>query len=157
MKQEHLFCAHVFHALYEEIDFAKQVLFCLDGSAAKQNTIPDFCFHFKTGTNEFRMEAKVVTKNRISLQPNQRIQWTQNGTKNMKPNCWIGADELFEKFFFWPHEEFEPKINKHRNSTAHLLIDPKPFQFRNLKDLIDEIINFATDNGFRKQLWHCTR
>lgn len=55
MRQEHLFCAEVFHRLYELIDHSKRKLFCLDGSAAKRaalnreiecETIPDFCFTF---------------------------------------------------------------------------------------------------------------
>ena len=55
MRQEHLFCAEVYHRLHNRIDHTKRNLFCLDGGAAKQaalkgeiecQTMPDFCFRF---------------------------------------------------------------------------------------------------------------
>ncbi len=56
MKQEHRFCAEVYHRLHDQIDHDKRVLFCLDGAAAREAaksgvvecaTIPDLCFTFE--------------------------------------------------------------------------------------------------------------
>ena len=159
MRQEHLFCAEVFHRLYDRIDHTKRKLFCLDGSAAKQaafkseiecETIPDFCFSFVGADREIRLEAKILEHRRIKLSPNERTVWCRNGTGRLLPNLWIAADHALQKCWMWEHEVFCDKLQLHRTNKGPVLVYPAN-QFPigcSIDELVNRIVQWAEMNEF---------
>lgn len=159
MRQEHLFCAEVYHRLHSRIDHSKRKLFCLDGGATEQaalngeiecRTIPDICFTFAGGDREIRIEAKILESRRIKLSSNQRVAWCRLGTDRTPPHLWIAADEPLEKCWMWEQERFCDKLERHRTSKGSVLVYPAD-QFPegcNLDDLVENIVSWSETNGF---------
>jgi len=160
MRQEHRFCAEVYHKLYDLMDHEKRVLFCLDGSAAMEAskcdelecaTMPDLCFSFTGAQQELRIEAKIMEKRRVKLGAGQRAAWCMGGNGNAMPHLWIGADEALTKFWLWDHKVFSDKIAKHAASKGDILVfqcDDPPHDL-SLKQLVVGIVAWAEKNGFK--------
>jgi hypothetical protein len=159
MRQEHLFCAEVFHRLYDRIDHTKRKLFCLDGSAAKQaaskneiecETIPDLCFTFVGADREIRIEAKILESRRIKLSSNERAAWCRSGTGKLQPDLWVAADEPLRRCWKWEHKTFCEKLDFHQTSKGPVLVFPAD-QFPEglgVDELVEEIVRWAEMNGF---------
>lgn len=160
MRQEHRFCAEVYHRLHGLIDHNRRVLFCLDGAAARQAvklgevecaTMPDLCFTFTGAMPEIRIEAKIVHRRRVKLVADQRLAWCRGGTGKAVPHLWIGADELLSCFWVWDHEGFSAKIEEHQNSKGPILVfpartAPDPCA---INELVERIVAWATEHGFK--------
>jgi hypothetical protein len=162
MRQEHLFCAEVFHRLYDCIDHDKRKLFCLDGGAAKEaarkgeiecETMPDFCFTFVGAEREIRIEAKILARRRIKLSPNERSAWCRNGTGKLSPHLWIAGNETLQQCWMWEHQTFGDKLERHRTSKGPVLVFPA-VQFPagcGIDELVARIVEWASQNGFYKR------
>lgn len=163
MRQEHLFCAEVYHLLYDLIDHSKRKLFCLDGGAAKQaalngeiecETMPDFCFTFAGADRELRIEAKILDRRKIKLSRNERTAWCRNGSGRLPPHLWIAADTSLEQCWMWEHETFCHKLELHRTSKGPVLVFPAK-QFPpgcDIDGLIDRITEWAEAHGFMEKV-----
>ena len=163
MRQEHRFCAEVYHRLYGLIDHDKRVLFCLDGAAARQaainhevecSTMPDLCFRFVGAANEIRIEAKIMDRRRVKLGAGQREAWGLGGNGQAVPNLWIGIDEKFANCWMWEQEgqeRFNARIAGHAGANDHILVfeyqeAPQPCT---LDELVKRIIAWAVEHGFK--------
>lgn len=156
MSQEHKFCAEVYHRLYNKIDHAKPILFCLDGEAtcsgfATKQTIPDLCFTFLSSDRQLRVEAKILERRRVELQPSQRSAWCSSGMGEAKPHLWIGADAALTRFWVWDHEPFAAKIELHKTSKGPLLVFPdgQPPTEYTIEGLTQRILAWAEEHGFK--------
>jgi hypothetical protein len=161
MRQEHRFCAEVYHQLHGLIDHSRRVLFCLDGAAAREAaktgqvecaTMPDLCFTYSGAVSEIRIEAKIIERRRVKLGADQRTAWCRGGTGMAVPHLWIGADEALSRFWLWDHEgPFCAKIERHRASKGPILVFPDGTapDHCTLKELVERIIAWATENGFK--------
>lgn len=162
MRQEHRFCAEVYHRLHSLMDHEKRVLFCLDGAAAKEAakvgevecaTMPDLCFTFVGAAREIRIEAKIMERRRVQLGFDQRTAWSSGGTGKAPPHLWISADESLTQFWLWDHEGFCTKIAQHASSKGPILV----FGEGTVPDrcAIDELVNrlivWATEHGFKQK------
>lgn len=162
MRQEHRFCADVYHKLHGLIDHNRRVLFCLDGAAAREAaksgevecpTMPDLCFTFAGAEQEIRIEAKIVERRRVKLGADQRSAWWRSGTGMAMPHLWIGADEALSCFWMWDHEGFCDKIGQHRSSKGPVLVFPVDAMpdHCGIDDLVRRIIAWATEHGFKQK------
>ena len=161
MRQEHLFCAEVYHRLHSMIDQSKRVLFCLDGAAAKGAamrqeiecaTMPDLCFTFVGGDGELRLEAKIIENRRVKIGRDQRNAWCYGGTGKAFPHLWIGANECMDQFWMWSHDEFSQKIATHRTSKGPIRVfscDAFTTSSCDMDTLVMQIISWAESNGFK--------
>lgn len=160
MRQEHRFCADVYHRLYDLIDQNRRVLFCLDGAAAREAaktgdvecaTMPDLCFTFCGGASEIRIEAKIVERRRVKLGAEQRTAWCRNGTGMAIPHLWIGADENLSRYWMWEHEAFCDKIEEHQTSRGPILVFAANMEpdSCDIDGLVERIVAWATENGFK--------
>jgi len=164
MKQEHKFCAEVYHRLYDLIDHSKRNLFCLDGAAAKEGmkkgeiecgVVPDFCFTFLGGMKEIRIEAKILNKRRIKLTLNERKLWCKSGKGNLSPHLWIGVNEQFDQFCVWEHSDFADKIENHKDSKGPILVShyiPTSYdEMIKMIKMINRIVEWAEEKGFKQK------
>ncbi len=156
MRQEHRFCADVYHRLHGLIDHRRRLLFCLDGSAAREAaragevecaTMPDLCFTFSGASSEIRIEAKIVERRRVKLGAEQRVAWCHGGTGLAVPHLWIGADEELSHFWMWEHEGFCAKIGQHRTSKGPILVTLP--DSCDIDALVERIVAWATEHGFK--------
>lgn len=160
MRQEHRFCAEVYHRLHGMIDHSRRVLFCLDGAAAREAaksgevecaTMPDLCFTFTGTAEEIRIEAKIVDRRRVKLGADQRTAWCRGGSGKAVPHLWIGADELLSRFWVWDHEGFCAKIEQHQTSKGPILVFhvDAPSDHCGADELVERIVAWATEHGFK--------
>ena len=163
MRQEHLFCAEVYHRLHDLIDHRKRVLFCLDGAAAKEAaklkhvecaTFPDLCFTFAGSQSEIRIEAKIIKKRRVKVGRDQRLAWCAGGTGLAIPHLWIAADESLAEFWLWDHQPFSVKLAQHVTSTGPVLVftngeEPVP---SDLDELVTKIVAWAEAHGVKPRV-----
>lgn len=160
MREEHRFCAEVYHRLHGLIDHSRRVLFCLDGSAAKEAakagevecaTMPDLCFCFSGSTTEMRIEAKIIEKRRVKLGIDQRNAWRHGGTGLAMPHIWIASNTTMSLFWMWSHETFCTKIAQHQNSTGPILVFQKDCEQDNftIDELVERIVAWATEQGLK--------
>lgn len=160
MRQEHRFCAEVYHRLHGQIDHDKRVLFCLDGAAAREAaksgdvecaTMPDLCFTFVGAPGEIRIEAKIVKRRRVKLGADQRKAWCRGGSGKAVPHLWIGADEALTQFWLWDHEGFCAKIAQHTTSKGPILVfgDGSGPDHCAIDKLVERIVAWATEHGLK--------
>ena len=160
MKQEHLFCAEVYHLLHKHMDHDRPRYFCLDGAAARaaaQNTvipcatIPDLCFFFPRSTEQIRIEAKILVDRRVTLGRSQRHAWATQGHGGAKPHLWIGANEELTQFWMWEHPWFQDEIQRHQNQRAPILVFPKKSEPEpvEIKTLLKRVLDWAVNNHFK--------
>jgi hypothetical protein len=159
MRQEHKFCAEVYHRLYDRIDHTKRVLFCLDGWAAQEAarrqevrgaTIPDLCFTLIGGRRELRIEAKIIENRRIKIGAAQRGAWCRNGTRSLQPHLWIAANEQLTQFYHWEHNGFCRTIAAHVNSKQAIRVFDvgQGGDGVTLPELVVRVLTYATRKGF---------
>lgn len=168
MSQEHLFCAEVYHFLYDHIDRSRPVYFCLDGAAAGRgsregmvpdSTMPDFWFSFKGNKIAFGMEAKTLTRGSVKLVGgNQAKAWCARGRGLCKPELWIATDAKLRRFYCWNHADFAARLNaasrKPKTEGGHpkTVSIPKPRKakcFRTCRDLSEYILKVAKERHYR--------
>lgn len=160
MRQEHRFCAEVYHRLHGQIDQKRRVLFCLDGAAAREAaktgevecpTMPDLCFTFLGAEAELRIEAKIIERRRVKLGADQRTAWWTDGTGLAMPHLWIAADESLSCFWMWEHEGFAHKIGIHRESKGPVLVFPAKTlpDHCGIDTLVERLVDWATNHGFK--------
>ncbi len=160
MRQEHRFCAEVYHRLHGLVDHGKRVLFCLDGAAAREAaghgevecaTMPDLCFTFVGAPCEIRIEAKIMERRRVKLGADQRTAWCSGGTGKAVPHLWIGADEDLVQFWLWDHGGFCAKVAARKTSKGPVLVfdkDSAPDSCA-MDELVKRIIAWATEHGLK--------
>jgi hypothetical protein len=121
MKQEHKLVAELYRYLAPFIDTEKDVFVSLDGQAAmvgvtsgvfSDSTIPDLWFTLVGAVNPTLVEAKTIdTNGRTLLMQSQLQAWRSNGTGAHKPVSWAATNREFNRFYYWAHSEFLPRLD----------------------------------------------
>jgi hypothetical protein len=167
VRQEHKFCADVYHLLYGYIDHSRPPYFCLDSSAAKVGVkekklsdcgVPDFYFYLAGGTKAVTIEAKIVEKGKVKFcGDSEPRHWHTNGHGAYKPVLWIGSDLLFKTYFFWTHETFAAALSplvgrgKTKNGKNRTLVASLPVRtltFPTLQELVTHTLCWLKSNGY---------
>lgn len=115
MKQEHRFVADLYRYIAPFIDTAEPIFLSLDGEAAKKGVsekhfgdagIPDMWFTLVGATMPTLIEAKIVEGKKVTLSQSQLCAWRGRGPGAHKPCAWVAANDSFEKYFCWRHDDF---------------------------------------------------
>lgn len=156
MRQEHKFCAEVYHFLYDFIDHDKPVYFCLDGIAARNSdefadsTVPDFLFTFCGGSEPFLIEAKILDARGMMTfdgKSRQSEQWSPSSNCRHKPHLWIATNSNMTSFWLWRHDCFAQQLAKRADAKKVKAPDEKE-EHSDVKSLALGILEFAKRNGF---------
>ena len=167
MRQEHKFCADVYHLLYGRIDHSRPLYFCLDSSAAKVGVkqkilsdcaVPDFYFYLVGGKNAVTLEAKIVENGKVKFcGDSEPRHWHTNGHGAYKPVLWIGTDLMFKTYFFWTHVTFAAKLSplvgrgktkSGKNKTLGAPVPENIVTFATLPELVVHTLCWLRSNGY---------
>jgi hypothetical protein len=167
MRQEHKFCADVYHLLYGHIDHSRPLYFCLDSAAAKVGVrqkilpdcgIPDFYFYLTGGKKAVTLEAKIVENGKVKFCGDSEPRyWHASGDGANKPVLWIGTDLLFKTSFFWTHVPFDAMLSKlvdrgktenGRRKTLTVSLPKDVVTFATLSELVAHVLCWLRSNGY---------
>ncbi len=126
----------------------------LDGQAAEMGvqqgmfmhaTIPDLWFTLSGSQTPSLIEAKIVDDGRVLIMQSQLSAWRSNGSGAHRPQAWIAADRTFERFFYWSHTAFLPRLDatRARTPTLQLRLPDTYSEFHDISQLALHIIRNA--------------
>ena len=154
MKQEQRLVAEVYRFLAPFVDTTESIYISLDGQAAQTGmakglfthpTIPDLWFTFVGAHEPTLIEAKTVRAGKVLLMQSQLQSWRSTGTGAHKPKSWIAVNTEFDRFYYWTHTDFFPRLDATQATTptVNLRLPDNLLEFRHPNELALQIIRNA--------------
>ena len=154
MKQEQRLVAEVYRFLAPFVDTTKPIYISLDGQAAQtglrkglftDSTIPDLWFTFVGGQTQTLIEVKTIRAGKVMLMRSQLQAWRSTGTGAHKPKSWIAVNTEFDRFYYWTHDAFLPRLDatQAKTKTVYRRLPDNLLEFRQANELALYIIRNA--------------
>ena len=84
----------------------------VNNGAFTDSTVPDLWFTLVVSKTPTLVEAKTIDTNGRALLMQSQIQaWRTNGAGAHKPIFWVAVNREFNRFYFWKHDDFLPRLD----------------------------------------------
>lgn len=159
MKQEHKFCAELYHHLHRYIDHEKDVWFCLDGQAAiggfnagclKDALLPDLVFTLKGSDRTLRIEAKELDRRgRVPfyLDSKQKTHWIKRSRSDYRPQLWVARAPKADTYYVWRHRAFIRLLSQAPSATT-IQRPEGALELRSVRALAEAVRMYASTGRF---------
>ncbi len=155
MKQENRLVAELYRFIAPFIDTKKEVYVSLDGQAADtavlagrlmDAALPDLWFSLVGAKSPTFIEAKIIEDNGgAMLMQRQLTAWRSSGTGAYKPQYWVAANRLFNRFYFWTHVDFMPILDDSQAKSKTLTLRPPSsrLEFKDVSEVALHVLRQA--------------